>query len=146
MSILKTITYGILFLVLQPGFLFNLYPGENGIFLSNETSYISIFLHTFLLAIILSIFEERRSLDPPKDIMTQLTKIETRELFSIVYVLLFVLLSPGLLITLPAEGDKTFLSLETNKMAVLIHCLIFIFSFGFIVNIVDKYKELLKLI
>ena len=40
-------------------------------------------------------------------------------------VLLFVLLSPGLLLTLPAEGKKVWMSGRTSVMAVLVHALIF---------------------
>jgi len=145
MSILKTITYGLLFLVLQPGFLVTLYPGDKGIFLSSETNYISIFIHTFVLAILLTMFEERRSLDPPKNIVTQLTTLETRDLFSVVTILLFVILSPGLIFTLPSEEGGMLFSLETSRMSVIIHTLIFIFSFGFLVNIIDKYKDNLKI-
>ena len=55
MSILKTIVYSILFLILSPGFLINLYPGPKGYLLSGETSYVSIFIHTLLLALILKL-------------------------------------------------------------------------------------------
>lgn len=40
-------------------------------------------------------------------------------------VLLFVLLSPGFLLTLPAEGKKVWMSGRTSVMAVLVHALIF---------------------
>lgn len=40
-------------------------------------------------------------------------------------VLLFVLLSPGLLLTLPAEGKKIWMSGRTSVLAVLVHALIF---------------------
>ena len=40
-------------------------------------------------------------------------------------VLLFILLSPGLLLTLPAEGKKVWMSGRTSVMAVLVHALIF---------------------
>ena len=40
-------------------------------------------------------------------------------------VLLFVLLSPGFLLTLPAEGKKVWMSRRTSVLAVLVHALIF---------------------
>jgi hypothetical protein len=40
-------------------------------------------------------------------------------------VLLFVLLSPGFLLTIPAEGKKVWMSGRTSVMAVLVHALIF---------------------
>ena len=40
-------------------------------------------------------------------------------------VLLFILLSPGLLLTLPPVNKKVFFSLKTSFLAVLVHALIF---------------------
>jgi hypothetical protein len=145
MSILKIFVYGLLFLILSPGFIFNLYPDTKGIFLSNETTYLGIFLHGFLLAIILSIFEEKKYLDPKENIQTQLTLIETRELIPIITLILFILLTPGLIITIPSENNGIFFSKETSPIAVIIHSIIFLFSFGIIVNILDKYKSLIKI-
>lgn len=39
--------------------------------------------------------------------------------------LLFILLSPGILLTIPAIGGKTFMSGKTSLMAVLVHAVIF---------------------
>ena len=91
MSILKVVVHTILFMILQPGFLINLYPGDKGFFLSEQTNYVSIVLHTFVLSFILVSFEERRSLDV-KGIITELTKVQTRDLIPIVTLILFILL------------------------------------------------------
>jgi hypothetical protein len=40
-------------------------------------------------------------------------------------VVLFVLLSPGLLLTLPPVGKKIFMSRQTSVAAVLVHALVF---------------------
>lgn len=40
-------------------------------------------------------------------------------------VLLFILLSPGLLLTLPAKGKKIWMSGQTSVLAVLTHAFIF---------------------
>ena len=40
-------------------------------------------------------------------------------------VLLFILLSPGLLLTLPPVGKKIFMSHQTSVAAVLVHALVF---------------------
>ena len=40
-------------------------------------------------------------------------------------VVLFVLLSPGLLLTLPPVGKKIFMSRQTSVAAVLLHALVF---------------------
>lgn len=41
------------------------------------------------------------------------------------YMILFVLLSPGLLLTLPAVGRRVFMSGKTSVAAVLVHALVF---------------------
>jgi len=43
----------------------------------------------------------------------------------LVPVLLFILLSPGLLLTLPPVGKKVFMSGQTSIQAVLVHALVF---------------------
>lgn len=39
--------------------------------------------------------------------------------------ILFVLLSPGMLLTLPPVGNKVFMSCKTSAMAVLLHAVVF---------------------
>ena len=55
MDTLEVIKYGLLFLILSPGFLITLYPENKGYLLSNETNYYSIILHTFLLSFIITL-------------------------------------------------------------------------------------------
>jgi hypothetical protein len=40
-------------------------------------------------------------------------------------VVLFILLSPGLLLTLPPVGKKVFMSCQTSTLAVFVHALVF---------------------
>ena len=146
MSILKTIVYSMLFLILSPGFLINLYPGPKGYLFSGETSYISIFIHTLLLAFIIVTLEDKKLLDIKyKNIITHLNRIESRELISVVTILLFVILSPGFLLTIPSGENGFFLSKETSHLAVLIHTIIFIFVFGISVDVIDRNRSLLKI-
>jgi len=39
--------------------------------------------------------------------------------------ILFILLSPGVLLTLPPVGNKIFMSCQTSLLAVLVHAVIF---------------------
>jgi len=144
MSILKVIVHSILFMLLQPGFIINLYPGDKGFFLSEQTNYVAIVLHTFIMAFILVSFEERRSLDV-KNIVTELTNVQTRDLIPIVTLILFILLSPGLLFKFPPESSAMFFSLETSFLAVFIHTIIYLFAFGIITTYLDKYKNKIKI-
>lgn len=56
-------------------------------------------------------------------------------------VLLFVLLSPGLLLTLPAEGKKVWMSGRTSVMAVLVHALIFAAVLMYLKKMEKEEKE-----
>lgn len=40
-------------------------------------------------------------------------------------VILFILLSPGLLLTLPPVGKKVFMSCQTSVLAVFVHAVVF---------------------
>ncbi len=41
------------------------------------------------------------------------------------YTLLFIVLSPGLLLTIPAMGRGMFMSRQTSVMAILVHAVVF---------------------
>ncbi len=43
----------------------------------------------------------------------------------IVPVVLFILLSPGVLLTLPPDGDRVFMTGTTSIAAVLVHAVVF---------------------
>lgn len=55
-------------------------------------------------------------------------------------VVLFVLLSPGLLLTLPPVGKKVFMTGKTSALAVLVHSLLF----GGILTLTDHLSAQLK--
>jgi hypothetical protein len=59
--------------------------------------------------------------------------------------LLFVLLSPGLLLTLPAVGKTVFASGKTSTVAILVHALVFYLVLNFkeyipILNMVEGFQ------
>lgn len=47
-----------------------------------------------------------------------------------VAVILFVLLSPGLLLTIPPVGKKIFMSGQTSIIAILVHAVVFAILYG----------------
>lgn len=60
--------------------------------------------------------------------------------------LLFVLLSPGLLLTLPAVGKSVFMSGKTSTIAILVHALVFYLVLNFkeyipIINMIDGFQD-----
>lgn len=61
-------------------------------------------------------------------------------------VVLFILLSPGLLLTLPRVGKKMFMSCQTSTAAVFVHALIFAFALMYlhyipILNQLDGFQN-----
>jgi len=47
-------------------------------------------------------------------------------------VILFILLSPGLLLTIPPVGKKLFMSCQTSTVAVFVHALVFAFALYYV--------------
>lgn len=50
-------------------------------------------------------------------------------------VILFILLSPGLLLTLPPVGNKIFMSCQTSVLAVFVHAVVFAVALYYINSI-----------
>jgi hypothetical protein len=60
-------------------------------------------------------------------------------------VVLFILLSPGLILTLPPVGGKIFYSMKTSVMAVLVHAAVFAVALYFldyipVLNTLEPYR------
>ena len=61
-------------------------------------------------------------------------------------VILFILLSPGLLLTIPPVGKKIFMSCQTSVTAVFVHALIFALAMFYlnyipILNSIDGFQS-----
>jgi len=61
-------------------------------------------------------------------------------------VLLFILLSPGLLLTLPPVGGKIFMSCQTSMVAIFVHALVFALALNFfdsipLLNMVEGFRR-----
>jgi len=64
-------------------------------------------------------------------------------------VLLFILLSPGLLLTLPPVGKKIFMSCQTSVAAVLVHAVVFAVVLKFfddipVLNMIEGFRKTVK--
>jgi hypothetical protein len=136
MSISNSILYGLLFLTLTPGFIITMYPGNKGFFFSSETNYYSIILHTLLLAYIIVSFQKSST-----GSWDDRLKIEDKDIMPINAIILFVLLTPGLLLTLPSKDGEFFLSGNTNRIAIVVHTIIFIIMFTLLVNLLSNKKN-----
>ena len=55
--------------------------------------------------------------------------------------LLFIVLSPGLLVTLPPVGPNIFMSLKTSVLAILVHAVVFYIALCFLPNF-EGFQEM----
>jgi len=139
---IKILAYTLLFFLLSPGFLLTLYPGSRGLFLSGQTNYYSIILHTLVLAMLIVSF------DPIKKTQENTKNnsiINDREIVQMVSLLLFFALSPGLLVTLPPKFDGIFFSKETSIPSVLTHTGIYLVLLYILTNVIKNNKNFFTL-
>jgi hypothetical protein len=139
---IKILAYTLLFFLLSPGFLLTLYPGSRGLFLSGQTNYYSIILHTLVLAMLIVSF------DPIKKTQENTKNnsiINDREIVQMVALLLFFALSPGLLVTLPPKFDGIFFSKETSIPSVLTHTGIYLVLLYILTNVIKNNKNFFTL-
>jgi len=139
---IKILAYTLLFFLLSPGFLLTLYPGSRGLFLSGQTNYYSIILHTLVLAMLIVSF------DPIKKTQENTKNnsiINDREIIQMVALLLFFALSPGLLVTLPPKFDGIFFSKETSIPSVLTHTGIYLVLLYILTNVIKNNKNFFTL-
>ena len=138
---IKILAYTLLFFLLSPGFLLTLYPSSRGFFLSGQTNYYSIILHTFVLSLlIVSFYPIKKTQENKKN-----NKINDREIIQMVALLLFFVLSPGLLVTLPPKFDGLFFSKETSIPAVLTHTGIYLVLLYILTNVIKNNKNFFTL-
>jgi hypothetical protein len=134
---IKILAYTLLFFLLSPGFLLTLYPSSRGFFLSGQTNYYSIILHTFVLSLLIVSFDPiKKTQQNTKD-----NKINDREIIQMVALLLFFVLSPGLFLTLPPKFDGIFFSKETSIPAVLTHTGIYLVLLYILTNVIKNNKN-----
>jgi hypothetical protein len=128
-------------MILQPGFLINFSPSNKGYFLSEQTSYTSIMIHTFVLAYFLVLINQKDSKNDTitlYDKINKINKVNNKDLEPIIIIILFILLSPGLILTIPSKN--MFFSLETNYTSIITHTVIFMFIYGISTIIIKKRK------
>jgi len=56
-------------------------------------------------------------------------------------VILFVLLSPGVLLTLPPVGKKIFMSGQTSLIAVAVHAVVFYIALGYLKPMYEGFED-----
>jgi hypothetical protein len=110
-----------LFAILSPGLLLQLpdkLPLKNAnAFASMQTSQLSVVTHAAVVVLVYHLLA--------KELGLVLTKTDL-----IVVGLLFVLLSPGILLTLPAGSGGVFMSGQTSVSSIVVHTLVFAVVFA----------------
>ena len=109
-----------LFAALSPGLILQL-PSLK--LMSGQTSKQSVFIHAAVFALVYKLIAKSMGIIlAPNDI--------------IIPVILFIILSPGMLLTLPTTD---LMSGKTNVMAVLIHMVVFALLFSFLRKTFPQY-------
>jgi len=113
----------LLFILLSPGLLFCFPVGDNkGGVGSEETSNLAVIVHGILFFMVnnavandwLGIFHYLNEI--PKAI-----EGVNRSVPTVIATLAFIVLSPGLIVTLPSFDGNLFFSQETNTLAIIVH-------------------------
>ncbi len=112
----KVLIPAALFVALSPGLLLQL-PGTS--FQSGMTSKTSVLFHMFVFIVLYSI-------------LARLLKIVLTPADLIVTGVLFAILSPGMLLTLPPGSGGVFMSGQTGVAPVFVHTLVFALVFAFL--------------
>jgi cytochrome bd-type quinol oxidase subunit 2 len=142
MSILKIVFYTFLFITLSPGIVFTFWPGNKGYLMSEQTNYMSIILHTIIFSTIVVSLEEKKYLD--NLVNSELTEISTGTIPPVVAIMLFFLLTPGLVLTMPPEAGGLLFSKETSVVAICIHAILFIILFVVVSRYINKNRSYFK--
>lgn len=114
----------VLFLLLSPGFLLNIKPETvmNNLrvnFLSQRTSMQAVLFHALVFNI--AVFA-----------VTRVMGISTKKTDLIVPTILFIALSPGMLLTIPPGSGGLFMSGQTSLNSMIVHSLVFALLYAFL--------------
>jgi hypothetical protein len=112
----KVLLPAALFVALSPGLLLQLPSTKLN---SGLTSKTSVLFHALVFLILYSI-------------VARLLKLVLTPTDLIVPTILFVLLSPGVLLTLPPGSNGVFMSGQTSMGAIMVHALVFAVGFALI--------------
>ena len=132
----------LLFILLSPGLIFTIPPGKGGILSGENTSNVAVLVHAvfFFIAQKMTVnkewpfdllndaVKEIRSSRP--DGSTSVTTEDTH-IAPLVATFLFIILSPGLILTLPPDEGALFMSEDTNILAILVHGIIYFIALKF---------------
>lgn len=154
---MEVLTATLLFILLSPGLIFTLPPGKGGILSGDSTSNIAILVHACIFFVLQkltaqgvfpfnfindAVAEIRASRNDPKNpnYVAGLRALPVT-IAPLAATLLFILLSPGLLVTLPPDEGALFMSEDTNTIAVLVHGVIYFIALKFWADNIGYEKD-----
>jgi len=114
-----------LFALLSPGLLVEL-PDKLGKFYTMQTSRRAVLFHAMVFLVLYSLVAKGKG-------------IALRKTDLIVPTILFVLLSPGMLLTIPPMSKGLFMSGQTSMAAIAVHALVFAVAFAFLRKTFPEY-------
>jgi len=114
-----------LFALLSPGLLLEL-PDKVGKFGTMQTSRRAVLFHALVFLIVYKLSAHGKG-------------IALRKLDLIVPTILFILLSPGNLLTIPPTSNGLFMSGQTSMAAIAVHSLVFAIVFAFLRKTFPEY-------
>ena len=115
----------VLFTLLSPGLLLEL-PKQKNFLCTGRTSRQSVLFHALVFLIIYRL-------------VARVYGVALRPTDLVVPTVLFMLLSPGMLLTLPQSSGGVFMSGQTSVTAVLVHSLVFAIVFAFLRKTFPQY-------
>ena len=125
----------LLFILLSPGLIFTIPPGKGGILSGDNTSNIAVLVHACLFFVAQKMTASGVwPFDYLNSAVTQIREAQyegrrvppaSATIAPLIATILFIVLSPGLLLTLPPDEGALFMSEDTNPIAVLVHGVIY---------------------
>jgi hypothetical protein len=120
----------LLFVLLSPGLIVTLPPAKSGILASQSTSNIAVIVHAvlfFILAKFTTTKDASGNIGWPWKYLVEATEeISTRkaapiEVANLVATIFFIIMSPGVLLTVPPDEGSLVMSQDTNILAIVVH-------------------------
>ena len=114
-----------LFALLSPGLVLELPARLNAVFTAH-TSRQAVLFHALVFLILYKL-------------VARVQGVALRGMDLVVPTILFILLSPGMLLTLPPSSRGVFMSGQTSVSAVLVHAMVFAVVFAFLRKTFPEY-------
>jgi hypothetical protein len=114
------------FILLSPGLLLTLGPGANKSIGGEETSNIAVIVHAVLFFILnTAVNNDTWGIFHYFNEIPKAIEGTPRSVPTVIATLAFIILSPGLVVTIPAFDGDMFFSQQTNTLAILVHAVLF---------------------